>query len=160
MLVITLTETPPALRGDLSRWLQEISTGVYAGHVSVRVRAELWERVRQNIKSGRATMVYSANNEQKMDFCVHNASWEPIDFDGLKLMLHPSPTRVKAYAEQLKPGFSNASKMQWVKRVTSKKEGVKPQERYIVLDVETTGKSCMKDEIIELSAFLDRKSVV
>lgn len=89
MLVICLSKCPPALRGDLTRWLQEIDTGVYAGHVSARVREELWERIVSNIKDGRATMVYSARNEQRMEFRVHNTEWVPIDFDGLKLMLRP-----------------------------------------------------------------------
>ena len=38
MIVITLTDCPPALRGDLTKWLQEINTGVYVGQVSARVR--------------------------------------------------------------------------------------------------------------------------
>ena len=29
MIVITLTDCPPKLRGDLSKWLCEINTGVY-----------------------------------------------------------------------------------------------------------------------------------
>lgn len=40
MIVITLANCPPALRGDLTKWLQEISTGVYVGQVSARVRDE------------------------------------------------------------------------------------------------------------------------
>ena len=95
MIVVTLTDCPPALRGDLTKWLQEVNTGVYVGQVSARVRGEIWERVRENAKSGRATMVFSANNEQRMDFRVHNTNWEPIDFDGVKLMLRPSPARAQ-----------------------------------------------------------------
>ena len=34
-------------------------------------------------------------NEQRMDFRVHNSTWEPIDFDGLKLMLRPSIERIR-----------------------------------------------------------------
>ena len=86
MIVLTLMDCPPALRGDLTKWLQEVNTGVYVGQVSARVRDGIWERVCENAKSGRATMVFSANNEQRMDFRVHNTSWEPIDFDGLKLI--------------------------------------------------------------------------
>ena len=52
MIVITLTKTPPALRGDLTRWCQEIQTGVYVGDVSARVRDKLWERVQTNIGNG------------------------------------------------------------------------------------------------------------
>lgn len=84
MVVVVLEKCPLSLRGDLSKWLQEISPGVYAGHVSARVRDKLWERVCEEAKSGRATMVFSARNEQHMDFRVHNTLWEPIDFDGFE----------------------------------------------------------------------------
>jgi CRISPR-associated endoribonuclease Cas2 subtype I-E len=63
------------LRGDLSKWLQEINTGVYVGNVNSRVRDAIWNRVCENLKTGRATMVFSTNNEQKMDFRVHNTLW-------------------------------------------------------------------------------------
>ena len=45
MIVIILNNCPPALR-DLTKWLQEVNTGVYVGQVSARVRDELWARVR------------------------------------------------------------------------------------------------------------------
>lgn len=154
MIVITLTDCPIALRGDLSKWLQEINTGVYVGQVSARVRDEIWKRVKENTKSGRATIVFSTNNEQRMDFRVHNTSWEPIDFDGLKLMLRPSPARVKKLGE-LRMGFSNAAKMRKGKEMSRRKASGKPlPERYIVVDVETTGLSAAEHEIIEIGAFL------
>ena len=31
MIVVILSNCPPALRGDLTRWLLEISSGVYVG---------------------------------------------------------------------------------------------------------------------------------
>ena len=49
MVVLCLANCPPALRGDLTRWLMEIDTGVYAGNVSARVREELWNRVSYTI---------------------------------------------------------------------------------------------------------------
>ena len=72
MIVVTLTDCPPRLRGDLSKWLLEINTGVYVGQLNKRVREELWKRICDNLPRGRATMVYSANNEQGMEFRVHN----------------------------------------------------------------------------------------
>ncbi|MDO4564485.1 MAG: type I-E CRISPR-associated endoribonuclease Cas2e [Clostridia bacterium] len=123
MIVLSLTNCPQALRGDLTRWLLEISTGVYVGNISSRVRDELWRRITANVKSGRVVMVFSAKNEQRMDFRVHNSSWEPIDFDGLKLMLRPSEKRLQSKREQQelnagapKHGYSKASKMLAAKR--------------------------------------------
>ena len=69
-----MNDCPPSLRGDLSKWLCEINTGVYVGQVSSRVREALWNRVCQNLRHGRATMVYTTNTEQKMAFRVHNTN--------------------------------------------------------------------------------------
>ena len=67
MIVLTMTNCPPKLRGDLSKWLLEINTGVYVGNVNARVRELIWKRVCENIKNGQATLVFPANNEQHMD---------------------------------------------------------------------------------------------
>lgn len=154
MIVISLTDCPLALRGDLSKWLQEINSGVYVGQLSTRVRDELWKRVRDSIKSGRATMVFSTNNEQRMDFRVHNTSWEPIDFDGLKLMLRPSPARLKQQSA-LRSGFSNAAQIRKAKQM-SRRQGTSAQlpTTYLVVDVLTTGPSIREHEIREIEALL------
>jgi CRISPR-associated protein Cas2 len=152
MMVLILTACPPALRGDLTKWFQEISTGVYVGKESARVRDEIWKRVCENTSSGKATMVFSTNNEQKMDFRVHNTSWEPIDFDGLKLILRPSSSRLKT-SEALGKGFSNASKNRKAKQILRQKQMKKKlPETYVVIDVETTGLSVIDDDIIEIGA--------
>ena len=158
MLVVTLTDCPPALRGDLTKWLLEIDTGVYVGRVSARVRDQIWDRIKNNAKSGRATMVFNTNNEQGMDFRIHNNAWEPIDFDGLKLILRPSPARLVKRQNKitLKNGFSNASKYHMIKKMQGKqridKTNNESTDEYIVIDIETTGLSPVKDEIIEIAA--------
>ena len=86
-----MTNCPPRLRGDLSKWLCEINTGVYVGNVSSRVRDALWDRVCQNLKNGQATLVFTTAGEQRMDFRTHNTTWEAVDFDGIKLMRRPLP---------------------------------------------------------------------
>lgn len=154
MIVIILNNCPPALRGDLTKWLQEVNTGVYVGQVSARVRDELWARVQGNVKSGRATMVFNTNNEQGMDFRVHNTSWEPIDFDGLKLMLRPSPARIQKLSEK-RLGFSKAARARKGKQISRRKRKSSASfDSYVVVDLETTGLSFTEDEIIEIGAIL------
>ncbi len=63
---------PVGLRGHLTRWLLEISPGVFVGKVSARVRTLMWVRVLEMVKTGRAIMVYSADNEQGLAFEVHH----------------------------------------------------------------------------------------
>lgn len=150
MVVITLEKCPLALRGDLTKWLQEISLGVYVGQVSARVRDRLWQRVCEESKSGRATMAYSARNEQHLNFRVHNTSWEPIEYDGLKLMMRPSPARTKLLGKK-RVGWSKASQYSKARRLHGQSGLVEPED-YVVFDTETTGLDIDKDQIIELGA--------
>ena len=128
MVVVVLTDCPPKLRGDLSKWFFEINTGVYVGNVSARVRERIWERICENIKHGQATMVYSASGEQKMEFCVHNTSWKVVDFDGIKLMQRPLPTPTKTERNESVPfiqsGFSKASQYGKIRRIQKAEERV------------------------------------
>jgi CRISPR-associated protein Cas2 len=89
MVVLVLSACPAGLRGHLTRWLLEISAGVFVGHVSARVRDLLWLSVCEMTSGGRALMVFSVPGEQRMDFRVHNHHWQPTDFDGLTLMMRP-----------------------------------------------------------------------
>jgi CRISPR-associated protein Cas2 len=118
MLVLSLTDCPASLRGDLTKWLLEISVGVFVGHVSARVRDKLWQRVCETVRTGKVIMVYSAKNEQRLFFQTYQGEWEPIDFDGLKLMLRPSPARIKRLYSTRKhlTGWSKASKYRFAKR--------------------------------------------
>lgn len=86
MIVVVLSVCPEKLRGELTRWLLEISTGVYVGHVPARVRELLWLRIVDDVGRGRALMVHSARGEQGLAFRVHNHAWEPVDVDGITLM--------------------------------------------------------------------------
>ncbi|MCD6345555.1 MAG: type I-E CRISPR-associated endoribonuclease Cas2, partial [Anaerolineae bacterium] len=44
MVVMILEKVPVGVRGELTRWLLEIKTGVFVGHISARVRDKLWEK--------------------------------------------------------------------------------------------------------------------
>lgn len=90
MTVIVLTAVPPGLRGHLTRWLLEISPGVFVGHISARVREEMWTRIVEFVAEGRALMVHSVRGEQRLAFQVHGHDWTPADFDGITLMRRQS----------------------------------------------------------------------
>jgi len=152
MIVLTLTDCPSSLRGDLTRWLFEVDTNIYVGKQSARVRDKIWERVVNNSKSGRAVMVFPAKNEQGFDFRVCGATWMPIDFDGLKLMLRPHSNMARTGANKSKTGFSKASKYHAARRFAGARRPPSLPSTYLVLDIETTGLSAESDEIIEIGA--------
>ena len=118
MIVLVLTSCPPGLRGYLTRWLVEISAGVFVGSVSKRVRELMWKRTVEMVRSGRAIMVFSARNEQRLSFLVHGHHWEPIDLDGITLMLRPHAEHDAAQPEgdreasgsPPRTGWSNAAR--------------------------------------------------
>ncbi len=110
MVVIVLTACPAGLRGFLTRWLLEISAGIFVGKVSARIRDLIWSRILEMAKDGRAIMVYSANTEQGLDFRVHRHDWEPVDLDGLRLMLRPAVYETETPAGGLRKGWSSASR--------------------------------------------------
>lgn len=85
--VIVLTAAPEGLRGHLTRWMVEITSGVYVGNPSRRVRDRLWDTLSTRIRDGQAIMIEPASNEQK--WAVRTAGrdrWHPVDYDGLILM--------------------------------------------------------------------------
>ena len=111
MIVIVLSACPVSLRGDLTKWLLEINPGVFVGRVSARIREKLWARVLESGGTGRATMVFQADNEQRLEFLVNNADWEPVDFEGVKLIYRPVVRKVVP-----KSGWSKASKYRRARR--------------------------------------------
>ncbi|MFI6209206.1 type I-E CRISPR-associated endoribonuclease Cas2e [Streptomyces sp. NPDC051041] len=91
MTVIVLTNCPAGLRGFLTRWLLEISAGVFVGNPSARIRDVLWEEVQQYAGQGRALLAHTTNNEQGFTFRTHDHAWHPIDHEGVTLIRRPDP---------------------------------------------------------------------
>ncbi|WP_133849368.1 type I-E CRISPR-associated endoribonuclease Cas2e [Labedaea rhizosphaerae] len=92
MTVIVLAACPVGLRGHLTRWLLEISPGVFVGKdQQLCPRAHVEPRHR-NGQTGRPIMIYSATNEQGLTLAVYGHDWTLTDFDGIQLWLRPDKT--------------------------------------------------------------------
>lgn len=101
MMVMILEKVPPSLKGELSRWLVEVSTGVYVGHASALVRDLLWEKCLQYVYQGRCYQIYRVNTEQGFAIRMHgDAARNILDLDGLQLVA-VKDARWLAYREEL-----------------------------------------------------------
>lgn len=152
--VITLSKVPSSLRGDLTKWLQEVASGVYVGNLNTKVREKLWDRVKDNLKDGEATISYYYRNEIGYKFETINGDREVLDSEGLPLVLIKK--EIKEKDKSLKEGFSKAAQFKKIKNIehskvkkSVNKEGIK---KYVVLDLETDGLNPDSDNIIEIGA--------
>lgn len=151
LTVITLSKVPNSLKGDLTKWMQEISTGVYIGNFNVKVREELWKRVVENVSSGEATMTYATRNELGYKFQTFNSNRVPIDYDGLQLVMIPN--KDKSQSETItKTGYSDASKYRKARKFIGGRSNNNRVKPYVIIDIETDGLSPKKHQIIEIAA--------
>ena len=136
MIVISLTNVPQRLKGYLTKYLWEISTGVFVGSVNARIRSLLWNRICDNTEDvGKAIMVYQASNEQGFDFEVIGSSWVPVDYEGLKLIMRPKCS-IQDNSSDQKDDEKNTN----------------DTGEYVMIDLETTGIDPVNDEILEIGA--------
>ena len=106
LTVITMTNCPLSLRGDLTKWMQEIGSGVYVGNFNSRVREELWKRIEDSVGNGAVTMSFSSRNEIGYDFKTIHSHREVVYSDGLPLVRIPT---VDTLENAIKYGFSDAA---------------------------------------------------
>lgn len=147
--VITLKKVPQALRGDLTKWMQEITTGVYIGNFNTKVREKLWKRVKENVKDGEATLSFSYRNELGYQFDTHNTSFSNIDMEGIPLVFIPNENIDEK--REIKYGFSNAAKFRNAKRYMAHRTKLDSKD-FVIIDIETDGLDKEKDYIIEIGA--------
>lgn len=145
--VITLTNVPPSLRGDLTKWMQEIAIGVYVGQFNPKIREALWERVTKSLDKGEATLSYHCQSELAYEFKTINTKREIVEWDGIPLVKIPENKSVNT---KLKPGFSQQSKYRKVKKFQGRSESVDPS--YVIIDIETDGLDPLRNQIIEIGA--------
>jgi CRISPR-associated protein Cas2 len=99
MVVMILEKVPENLRGELSRWMLEVSTGVFVGSLSAMVRDLLWEKAVKRAVTGRCCQAYRTNNEQGFEIRMAGDSIRStIDLDGLTLVTEQN-ARWRAWME-------------------------------------------------------------
>lgn len=91
-LTIFVTENASSsLRGEISRWMLELKSGVFIGTLSKLVREKLWVKISNRIGKGGAAFIQAKNNEQKFDISTTgNFERSVISFDGLQLIRIPT----------------------------------------------------------------------
>src|SRR5690349_5163347 len=87
MVVLATTAVPDHLRGALTRWMIEVTPGMFVGTLSAKVRDELWTTTAAVVADGAAVLIHPDNTEQ--GYSIRTAGQrrrQPIDFDGLTLI--------------------------------------------------------------------------
>jgi CRISPR-associated protein Cas2 len=87
MVVMVLERVLVSLRGELSRWMLEIRSGVFIATLTPSVRDLLWQKVCGGMAGRAGILAYSARNEQ--GFSVEmwgDPSRLVVSIDGLRLL--------------------------------------------------------------------------
>lgn len=86
MVVLILQKAAASLRGEISRLMHEVDTGVFVGNINRLVREELWKMIVPKIGNAEAVMIWSTNNEQGFNLCsINRSNYIPEDFEGIWL---------------------------------------------------------------------------
>jgi CRISPR-associated protein Cas2 len=89
--VIVLVAAKSGLRGHLTRWMVEVSPGVFVGNPSARIRDKIWALICSRIGKGQAVLIRRAPTEQRWVAATAGVDrWTPVDMDGLVLFRRPA----------------------------------------------------------------------
>jgi len=106
MVVMVLEKVPRGLRGELSRWMVEVQTGVFVGKVSALVRDLLWEKCTKKRAAGQCCQVYRTNTEQGFSIRIEgDTTRNVVDLDGLSLI----GVKNARWKEMLSEGWAEGS---------------------------------------------------
>ena len=95
MMFIT-ENVPSGLKGELTRWMLQLRSGVFIGTLSSLVGEKLWKKIQEKQGKGGAIWVKGTNNEQKFKiFKSGTTNWSVSDFEGLQLITHPNKKSIK-----------------------------------------------------------------
>ena len=87
MITIVSIAAPEAVKGFTSRYLIEVSSSLFVGTLSAKVRDNLWSFIEDNIRSGRAVMMYNTNSAQGYEIlATKSSSRELVEPDGVTLV--------------------------------------------------------------------------
>ena len=90
MTVLLLERVPPGLRGEITRWLVEVGTGVFVGRASALVRDQLWDACAAKADGGTVRLIWRAATDQGFDVRVLNPRGRYAELvDGLWLVRRP-----------------------------------------------------------------------
>ena len=94
---MVLEKVPQSLRGELTRWLVEVKTGVYIGHVTGMVRDLLWKKCSESRGAGGVFQAWSTNNEQHFKMRISGLIGRSVvDWEGVELIQEGKEVLTKA----------------------------------------------------------------
>lgn len=87
MIIVILYNSPASVKGVVSRYLNEISTGVYIGNMAKSMQEEIWGFIRGNI--GRGTGIIAKSNNSVIGYEIETINMSPkeiISKDGIDIL--------------------------------------------------------------------------
>src|SRR5262245_42836428 len=101
MVVMILEKVSPGVRGELTRWMLELRTGVFIGTLSGAVRDALWQMICAKMRTGSGILVHNAANEQGFAIRYWGETSRLVeDFEGLTLIRWPISTNTNGLQEE------------------------------------------------------------